>query len=255
MKKFLSLVFGLIMCLGCGIALAACGKVTLKSITIDSGLNRSVLVGEELDTSNVVATVKWSDGKTATITSADLEFGEIDTTTPGTKDLTITYTKEAYTFVVKIKVGATDAEVESIIRMESKLLTQYNANVGVSQAEKTGFKDDEDKTAKRIYVGDDNAFNFRIAATGVPNRNPLASGPTITSASFAYSIICLTTKFKASPLANKGEISLKCTPGVGKSGTSSINFFKSFNCLNIYTSFIHIIKYFLAFLSIILLVC
>ena len=48
MKKFLSLVFGLIMCLGCGIALAACGKVTLKSITIDSGLNRSVLVGEEL---------------------------------------------------------------------------------------------------------------------------------------------------------------------------------------------------------------
>lgn len=155
------------MCLGCGIALAACGKVTLKSITIDSGLNRSVLVGEELDTSNVVATVKWSDGKTATITSADLEFGEIDTTTPGTKDLTITYTKEDYTFVVKIKVGATDAEVESIIRMESKLLTQYNANVGVSQAEKTGFKDDEDKTAKRIYVGDDNAFNFRIAATGI----------------------------------------------------------------------------------------
>jgi len=167
MKKFLSLVFGLIMCLSCGIALAACGKVTLKSISIESGLNRSVLVGEELDTSNVVATVKWSDGKTETITSADLVFGEIDTTTPGTKDLTITYTKEEYTFVVKIKVGATDAEVESIIRMESKLLTQYNANVGVSQAEKTGFKDDEDKTAKRIYVGDDNAFNFRIAATGI----------------------------------------------------------------------------------------
>ena len=170
MKKFLSLVFGLIMCLGCGIALAACGKVTLKSITIDSGLNRSVLVGEELDTSNVVATVKWSDGKTATITSADLEFSEIDTTKPGTKELTITYTKEDYTFVVKIKVGATDAEVESIIRMESKLLTQYNANVGVSQAEKTGFKDDEDKTAKRIYVGDDNAFNFRIAATGIDSE-------------------------------------------------------------------------------------
>ena len=167
MKKILSLVFGLIMCLGCGIALAACGKVTLKSISIESGLNRSVLVGEELDTSNVVATVKWSDGKTETITSADLVFGEIDTTTPGTKDLTITYTKEDYTFVVKIKVGATDAEVESIIRMESKLLTQYNANVGVSQAEKTGFKDDEDKTSKRIYVGDDNAFNFRIAATGI----------------------------------------------------------------------------------------
>lgn len=170
MKKFLSLVFGLIMCLGCGIALAACGKVTLKSITIDSGLNRSVLVGEELDTSNVVATVKWSDGKTATITSADLEFGEIDTTTPGTRDLEITYTKEGYTFVVKIKVGATDAEVESIIRMESKLLTQYNANVGVSQTVQDGFYDDADKIAKRIYVGDDNAFNFRIAATGIDSE-------------------------------------------------------------------------------------
>ncbi len=101
MKKKILIValFAMLLCL----VLASCGQKAVNKLEIVTGLSNSYTLNETPDFSEVQAKVSYNDG-TFTVVGADqLTFGELDTSTTGTKDLTITYG----TFSITVKVSVT----------------------------------------------------------------------------------------------------------------------------------------------------
>ena len=164
-NKVILSIFSVILFAFFGVFLVGCGDITIKSMTINQGtLETTVLRGTELDTSKTVAVVTYSDNTTKTVEAKDLVFGSIDTSTVGNKILTITYTDdEERTISINfaVNVVASENDVLSISRLESALLNEFNSNRTAS-GQYDSFKDQE----QPLYVGDDNAFNFRINAAG-----------------------------------------------------------------------------------------
>ena len=144
---------------------AGCGEVTPTSMTLKADTLETTLVrGESLDTSNVVVVVTYSDNTTKEIQASELQFSTVDTSTTGTKTLTITYAydeENSITCDVDITVVATEADVMSISRLQSQLIVDYNGNRTA-----TGQNDSFIDQNQPLYVGDDNAFDFRINAAG-----------------------------------------------------------------------------------------
>ena len=93
MKKKIFLSIMLAFCLlFSGIMLTACDNDDpVVKIEQANGIVTRIAQNTELDTSGISVTVKFKSGKTETITSADLTFSDLDTSTVGTKMLTITY--------------------------------------------------------------------------------------------------------------------------------------------------------------------
>ena len=89
------------MCL----SLVACGDKAITKLTIDEGLSYTYALNSTPDFSAVKATVTYNDDTTVSVTAEDLEFSTIDTTTAGTKQLTITY--QDFSITVDVTVEGT----------------------------------------------------------------------------------------------------------------------------------------------------
>ena len=177
-NKVILSIFSVILFAFFGVFLVGCGDITIKSMTVNQGtLATYVLRGEQLDTSKTVAVVTYSDNTTKTVEAKDLTFGTIDTSTVGSQTLTITYTDdEERTISINfaVNVVASENDVLSISRLESALLNEFNSNRTAS-GQYDSFMDKE----QPLYVGDDNAFDFRISAAGYDiDNNPV---PNITN--------------------------------------------------------------------------
>lgn len=168
MKKIAKYVSALVLCLIAGVVLTACGKTKITSAHIKSGTIATTIVkNEQLDTSNAVAVIEYSNDTVKEVGSNELTFGTIDTSTTGTKDLTVTY--DGFNFTVKIKVVATEADVSVVTSFSSDLLTEFKANSG----EKLNEREEFVQKNKVQLVGDDNALDFRINAKGVDGNGNL----------------------------------------------------------------------------------
>lgn len=179
MKKINTIIFAMLCVLVGGIVLTSCDSVELKNAYVKNGtLATTVACGEELDTSKTVLVLEFTDqAKNREIAAKDLEFSEIDTQTTGQKTLTITFNEFGedgkVTFSahadVTITVVATEADVNSIMSLESELLRDFNyyKKERPENEKREEFKD----LSQPLYVGDDNAFNFRIKASGLDGAN------------------------------------------------------------------------------------
>lgn len=172
MKKYLKTLYAFAVILMCSLVMFGCGvkidKHTVKTGTIETTIPK----GTTLVTDNFEAVLKYSDGTTKTIDASDVTFGSIDTTTTGVKDLKVTY--EDYSFVVKIKVVESRADVATVTLFNSDIVTAYNANKGTQTNKQEEFTTKNDV----YYVGDYNPFHFRINAKGIDGAGNLVDNLT-----------------------------------------------------------------------------
>lgn len=169
-RAFLLILLALTLCF----SLVACGDKAVTKIEITEGLALSCEVGTTYDFSTVKAKVTYNDDSVVEVTGADLTFGELDTSTVGTKVLTVTY--DGFTMNVDIKVYGTtigggagdgdggndggDGGVSFLFGVEMpKTLAAYETN-------RNNFTD---KTAA-YAVGDDNPFTFRLQLRLLDNK-------------------------------------------------------------------------------------
>ena len=164
MKKFAKIFTMIAICFVCAFGFVACGKNPIVSAVVKNGtLITTVVKGETVDTSTTEVVLTYKDKTTKEITAADLSFSNVDTATVGTKKLTITYSKENYFFDVEITVVASEADVVSVISLESELVQEFNAKKNATGNERIEFMNHNDY----LYAGTENTFHFRIKATGI----------------------------------------------------------------------------------------
>ena len=164
MKKFAKIFTMIAICFVCAFGFVACGKNPIVSAVVKNGtLITTVVKGETVDTSATEVVLTYKDKTTKEVTAADLSFSNVDTATVGTKKLTITYSKENYSFDVEITVVASEADVVSVISLESELVQEFNAKKNATGNERIEFMNHNDY----LYAGTENTFHFRIKATGV----------------------------------------------------------------------------------------
>lgn len=167
MKKYLKTLYAFAVIMICSIVMFGCG-VKIDNITVKTGsLETTIAKDTTLVTDNFEATVKYSDGTKKTIDGSDVTFGSIDTTTTGVKDLSVKF--EDYSFVVKIKVVETRADIATVTAFSSDIVTAYNTNKGQQSNAAEEFTTMNDV----YYVGDYNPFNFRINAKGIDGAGNL----------------------------------------------------------------------------------
>ncbi len=170
MKKLSKMLATLMVCFVCAFIFTACGDPEISSAFIKSGTIQTTIVrGEELDTSNLIVTFKYSDNKTKDVAVSDLTLSEIDIYTLGNQELTITYGE--YSFKVNIKVVPTEADLTAITSLKSQLLIDFVSNGGTQFNKKEEFFDND----QPLYVGNDNAFDFRIFASGFDEDDELVT--------------------------------------------------------------------------------
>lgn len=115
MKKTLSVVLALVMCLSVAISLVACtidnDKPTTKTLTSFTIADDSLTcyVDDTFSAENVKLTLTWSDGSTATKTvrEAGASASQIDTSVAGNKTLTVTLEGKTATATVVVKQKGT----------------------------------------------------------------------------------------------------------------------------------------------------
>ena len=164
MKKFAKIFTMIAICFVCAFGFVACGKNPIVSAVVKNGtLITTVVKGETVDTSATEVVLTYKDKTTKEVTAADLSFSNVDTATVGTKKLTITYSKENYSFDVEITVVASEADVVSVISLESELVQEFIAKKNATGNERIEFINHNDY----LYAGTENTFHFRIKATGV----------------------------------------------------------------------------------------
>lgn len=98
-KSFLLILLALVMCF----SLISCGDKEITKLTIDEGLVYTYDLNATPDFSAVKATVSYNDDTTVAVTAEDLTFSQLDTSTAGTKQLTITYNGFSITVDVTVK--------------------------------------------------------------------------------------------------------------------------------------------------------
>lgn len=164
MKKFAKIFTMIAICFVCAFGFVACGKNPIVSAVVKNGtLITTVVKGETVDTSTTEVVLTYKDKTTKEVTAADLSFSNVDTATVGTKKLTITYSKENYSFDVEITVVASEADVVSVISLESELVQEFIAKKNATGNERIEFMNHNDY----LYAGTENTFHFRIKATGI----------------------------------------------------------------------------------------
>lgn len=175
MKKFAKIFAMIAVCFVCVLGFTACGKPKdnpIVSALVKSGLETSIVKNEQLETSDVVVTVKYKDGTTKDVSATDLEFSTVDTTTIGNKTLTITY--KDYSFDVTIKVVANQQSLIPIMEITSDLVTKFNDNKKSDNGELIRFEDG----SQDLLAGQQNTFHFNISATGLNDDGTRRSGIT-----------------------------------------------------------------------------
>ncbi|MGI5842411.1 MAG: bacterial Ig-like domain-containing protein, partial [Christensenellales bacterium] len=129
-----------------------------------------VMINDTLETDNIVLVIEYKNGTSKEIKADKLEIADFDTTTLGFKTLTVTYKSLMAEIDIEV-VNESVKYVKTSFAIESKLLAEYNSRrLEQPVGSRTEFYD---KT-QPIYVGTDNAFNFRIEATGLDQFGNLA---------------------------------------------------------------------------------
>ena len=160
MQKILKFFMVLCLCI-MPFAIVGCGGTTAQPESFDvSGLPTIVEVGTELDTSSVTATVTYDDGTTQSFGNSTLSFSQLDTSTTGVKELTITWTSGDYTLTTTKQITVVEQGIDVFVSsLSSGVVNEYNAKRSADiTSETTLFSDNE----QPLYVGDDNAFDFRM---------------------------------------------------------------------------------------------
>lgn len=155
MKKLVSIIIAIALSMSVFAALSACDNkvVNAKSFTVKSGIKSAYVVGEEIDTSNVVITVTMSDGSTKEISVADgITFSEMSSAEPGEYTVTVSYL--SLTLDVSYIVRWVEYEVIDIASPDS--IVNYNNNIAEQDNKKTEFYFRDEG----YLVGDDNEFLF-----------------------------------------------------------------------------------------------
>ena len=101
-KSVLLILLALSLCLSLCLTLASCGQKAVIKLVIDSGLAYEYELNESPNYPNVKATATYNDGEVKKLTSADLTFGDLDTSSQGTKTLTVTY--DGFTIEINVTV-------------------------------------------------------------------------------------------------------------------------------------------------------
>ena len=134
-------------------------KVEITSVIIE-GLTETIVKNTNIDLSTMEITINFNSGKTVVAYVGEdelLSVSEIDTTTVGEKEIIVTYNNELYSIFVEV---IEEDELKQVASLESKLLTDYKANIQEKENKQIEFVD----RTEPIYVGDDNEFNLRIEA-------------------------------------------------------------------------------------------
>ena len=161
MKK--RIIFLTVLVMVFSLMLVACQQKAIVNIEDIQGLERTYYVGDAPDFTNVTAKVVYNDGDSVSVSYNDLTFSQIDTKTPGTKDLVITY--KGFSTIVKITVKAnnnTGNENEDEKDEITIFGTSYDDNLSAflaAQGNKTQFRGD---TNKNYVVGSINPFRFTL---------------------------------------------------------------------------------------------
>ena len=140
MKKRILFLTVLVMIFS--LVLVACQQKAIEKLEVVEGLERTYFVGDTPDFTNVKVKVVYNDGSFDQVNYDALSFSEVDTKTPGTKDLVITYKNFSTTVKVTVKATATENEDEDTITIFG---TSYDDNLSAFLAEqgnKTQFRGD-----------------------------------------------------------------------------------------------------------------
>ncbi len=76
---------------------------TLTDITVTPPTDTDYFIGEELDTTDMVVTAVYNNGTSEVIADTDYEVTGFDSTTAGTKTVTVTYNGKSKTFEVTVR--------------------------------------------------------------------------------------------------------------------------------------------------------
>lgn len=171
MKKVGKIFITLLLCIVSFGVFTACQQTGIASAAIEYGTFATTVVK---DTDPVYDDIRvrftYHDGTVKYAGTEDLVFGQVNTSTTGSKILKISYGD--YSFTVKIKVIATEDQVSSIISMKSKLLLDYNAN----RTEQDNKQEEFYIKDQPLYVGIDNPFNFRLSTVGLDDSHDMVTG-------------------------------------------------------------------------------
>ena len=139
------------------------GDKEVESLVITSGLKTEYSIGEVPDFSNVRATVTFNDGTSASISSGELIFGALDTSTSGQKILTITYS--GFTITSSITVEGEDYDLSNAIILDVKLPDP----LALFEKSKANFIN---KNGTYV-VGDDSNFYFKLSILAIIDGKPV----------------------------------------------------------------------------------
>ncbi len=172
MKKFRKILVALVFAFMAFVGLTGCGKgdEIVGAQVVSGTIATTVAKGGTVDTSKMKAQIRYKEAETKTVDMSEMEIVQApDTSVVGETTMKVKY--NGYEFTVTIRVVATESDVNSISLLESQLLIDYEANRKITP----GAKDMADQSTWRneffigdspLYVGDDNAFNFRLNAAG-----------------------------------------------------------------------------------------
>ena len=116
-------LFALILVASLMFALASCGKLELKSFTVDRSTVKTVyLVGEEIDFTGIKAMAKYSDkslDKEYTYEELTIEYAPDITATPGNKSVSVSFMDPNLNVKQSTNVAITVNEDPNAVKHES----------------------------------------------------------------------------------------------------------------------------------------
>ncbi len=175
MKKSLLILFliSLVSMLG----LSSCsGDLAVENITVTGGLKLEYSLGEIPDFSSVTATVSYNDGSSKNVMGDELTFGEIDTSTVGKKQISISYGGYSTTFTVTVTgkvLDTSDQIITAVSLPDSLALWEINKSEFINQ--NCGYT-----------VGDDNPFILTLNLSVYSKEGEKIDVTSYTSASSVY---------------------------------------------------------------------
>lgn len=186
MKKLSKLLLALVICFTAGMILVGCKQAKIESIMVKEGsLSSLVLKGNSYDYSKLELVVEYEDETSKTVKYSEnrddfvITPATLDTTTAGIKTVSITY-KEEHDTSFNVEVVETTDELLTVVELKSQLLEDFEDNRAVQSNSQIEYMD----RTQQLYVGDDNAFDFRITAKGIDEE-----GNTSTITTFKNNVI------------------------------------------------------------------
>ena len=145
-------------------------KEVTKLTVVDGTFKYSYTVGENVDLSNIKVQADYNDGSSKILSYTDLDISKIDTSTVGTKPVTITYSGITLTIDVKVENAVVDekpaATLSSISIDTSSVATRVIKGDAYSTAGIKVIATYSDNTIKEIPASDLTIGTIDTAAAG-----------------------------------------------------------------------------------------